>query len=80
MIVSYLYLKVLIEEYPVEQISMCVTILDDAMFENLLVFCTKLSKDKVGAVHLFQCGPNEVSSLSSSYVSWRWFNKLLFMQ
>ena len=52
-----------IEEYPHGQISSCVSVLDDKIFENLLVFGTKLSKDKVGAVHLFQCQPNQVRSI-----------------
>jgi len=53
-----------IEEYPMEQISLCVTVLDDPIFEHLLIFTTKLSKDKVGAVHLFQCKLNQASVIS----------------
>ena len=52
----------LIEEYPIQQISLCVTVDDDAIFENLLIFTTKLSQDKVGAIHLFQCRVNEVNT------------------
>ncbi|XP_057297923.1 epidermal growth factor receptor kinase substrate 8-like isoform X3 [Hydractinia symbiolongicarpus] len=54
----------IIEEYPFDQISLCITCLDDPMFENLLIFSTKLSQDKVGAVHLFQCKTKEATVIS----------------
>jgi len=50
----------LIEEYQISQISLCITVSDDQIFENLLIFSTKLSQEKVGAIHLFQCRVNEV--------------------
>uniref|UniRef100_A0A7M5V6Q5 SH3 domain-containing protein n=1 Tax=Clytia hemisphaerica TaxID=252671 RepID=A0A7M5V6Q5_9CNID len=49
----------LIEEYPIQQISLCVTVDNDDVLENLLIFTTKLSQDKVGAIHLFQCKAGE---------------------
>ncbi|XP_047124877.1 epidermal growth factor receptor kinase substrate 8 isoform X2 [Hydra vulgaris] len=56
----------LIEEYPAEQVSLCISILDDPNFENLLVFSTRPTREKSGAVHIFQSKTLEVNMITDA--------------
>eukprot|EP00112_Aurelia_sp_Birch-Aquarium-sp1_P024512 Seg780.2 transcript_id=Seg780.2/GoldUCD/mRNA.D3Y31 product="Epidermal growth factor receptor kinase substrate 8" protein_id=Seg780.2/GoldUCD/D3Y31 len=55
----------LIEDYPLENISLCTHVTNHPIIQNLFIFSTRYSNDKVGAIHLFQCKSSEAPAMST---------------
>ncbi|XP_065050993.1 epidermal growth factor receptor kinase substrate 8-like isoform X3 [Rhopilema esculentum] len=54
-----------IEEYSLENISLCTYVADHPAVNNIFIFSTRYSNDKVGAIHLFQCKSSEAAVIAS---------------